>query len=697
MNIQHYFYLFLRYLWLILLLIAGALAAGWNYLNKQTPRYASKATILVNWGKETVIDIKNVKEDSLTGIDQLNSEVKLITSQEVMLEVAKTTGFSQKLAQETPEGRITNQTEGGVIGAMRSKISASLDKGTRLINIVAEETSPEGAANLANAVIDSFLKFKVLGKTSSTRDSIEFLVKETERLRGKLQETEKKLVEFREKNNLPDIEASKVSAVETRLSTLNSQLTEAQTKRLAVETDLAVIDKVDANDIAGLLRLSSVATLPEVAGLQTAFENRTSAFAALKQRYLQLHPKYISAQAELNDLKRRRDDAVRRAREDLKSQVSAVLENEQKLQQRVQEMTQEKFKLDQVAVPYNLLLKEKTSDEELYKTFETRLKEIVAAQTLVGENYTIVERAMQNPLPVFPRRMRTMVMAGLGALVLGVSLILLFDHLDSSVRTVDEAESLFQLPVMAAVPEGKEGDMRDGTVILTHPESAQAEAFRNLRASLSLLGEESGRRLFLVTSGIPGEGKTFTSTNLAASFAVQGFRTLLVDADLRRPALSANLLERDERKQDDYRGLSDVLSRIIKPEEGIRATKVDGLEVLPSGRKAPNPSELLSQPYMKEFLDDMLSRYDRVIVDSAPVNAVSDAITLGPLCHKVVLVIRYGHTPRRVVNRAVTLLKKGGASLVGTIMNRLPLNRGASYYYYYYGEGYHSNGKRKKK
>jgi polysaccharide biosynthesis transport protein len=263
---------------------------------------------------------------------------------------------------------------------------------------------------------------------------------------------------------------------------------------------------------------------------------------------------------------------------------------------------------------------------------------------------------------------------------------------------VDEAESIFSLPVMAAVPEAK-SEIKKGAIIVDQSGSPQAEAFRNLRASVSLLGEEAKRRLILVTSAIPSEGKTFTSTNLAASFAVQDLKTLIIDADLRRPALSSNLLESDDRKHEDYRGLSDVLSGICTTEEAIRETSIPNLSLLPSGRRAPNPGELLTAPLLDKLFEKFLTQYDRVVVDTAPVNAVSDALSLAPKCHVTLMVMRFGKTPRRVIKRAVTLLQKNGARLSGLIMNRMPTSRGASYYYYYYGEDYHgeSNGKSKSK
>jgi capsular exopolysaccharide synthesis family protein len=243
--------------------------------------------------------------------------------------------------------------------------------------------------------------------------------------------------------------------------------------------------------------------------------------------------------------------------------------------------------------------------------------------------------------------------------------------------------------VLAVVPEADLSKLTKGGNFLTEDSnSSQAESFRTLRASLSLLGEEDQRRLILVTSAIPAEGKTFTALNLAASLATQGLRTLMIDGDLRRPALSALLLEPDERKGTEFRGLTDVLSNLCSAKEAIRSTAIQNLDLLPSGRRAPNPAELLAQPNVVALLKQLTWEYDRVVIDSPPVNAVSDSLTLAPQMHAVVLVMRCGKTPRRATIRAIALLQKAGARMAGLVMNRMATHSGAAYYYYYYGDSY---------
>jgi capsular exopolysaccharide synthesis family protein len=216
------------------------------------------------------------------------------------------------------------------------------------------------------------------------------------------------------------------------------------------------------------------------------------------------------------------------------------------------------------------------------------------------------------------------------------------------------------------------------------PASSLAEAYRTLRVSLSMLGPEEERRVLLFVSAVPEEGKTYTSLNTAVVLAQQGYRTLLIDADLRRPSLHKAIQARVQMPI----GLTDFFSGNSKLQEVIQQTDIENLFLLPAGRRAPNPAELLSSSDLGKLIEQLLKKFDRIVIDSAPVNAVSDTLVLAPHAHKTILVIRAGKTHRKAIERGLLLLRKSGAKLAGFVLNRLPTGRAASYYYYYYGDKY---------
>jgi succinoglycan biosynthesis transport protein ExoP len=272
------------------------------------------------------------------------------------------------------------------------------------------------------------------------------------------------------------------------------------------------------------------------------------------------------------------------------------------------------------------------------------------------------------------------------------------DAIDSSLRTVDEAETYLELPALASIPEqrnvirrtprkadGHSQAGRHSLIIISDLESRQAEAFRTLRASISLLGRESDYRSFLFTSAIPSEGKTFVSLNFASSLAQQGLKTVIIDADLREPKLKQDLLS----EKDDLPGLTDLLSAQICLADAVRPTAYDNLSLLPAGRRAPDPAQLLSNKEFGGIIEQLLNDFDRVVIDSPPVNAVSDVLLIAASAHATCMVVRAGKTPKKAILRATYQLRTAHAKVAGFIFNRLPVGgRSAGYYYYDYGNRY---------
>lgn len=219
--------------------------------------------------------------------------------------------------------------------------------------------------------------------------------------------------------------------------------------------------------------------------------------------------------------------------------------------------------------------------------------------------------------------------------------------------------------------------------MLKEPDSIAAESFRSLRAGLSLLGPEDERKVLLFTSAVPSEGKSFSSTNYAVSLAQQGHRTLLIDADLRRPSIHKIF-----GTTRDLPGVTDVLVGRAELAATARTCEVENLYVLAGGSKAPNPAELLSSQSFAEVVAEATRQFDRIVIDSAPVLAVSDTLIITPYVQSLCLVVRSGHTPRNAVQRAIGLLEGVGNRPVGLVLNRLPRKSGISYYYYYSEHGY---------
>ena len=284
----------------------------------------------------------------------------------------------------------------------------------------------------------------------------------------------------------------------------------------------------------------------------------------------------------------------------------------------------------------------------------------------------VVEPAITPDLPVWPKRAAVLAISGLAGIFFGLLIIMGLSVSDTSIKTVDDAETRLHLSVFSAVPQVR-GVKRVKThlVVVERAKSSGAEAFRTLRTSLSMLGKAEERRVFLFTSAMPSEGKTFCSLNYSASLAQLGLKTLLIDADMRRPSIEATLMGRDTKQP----GLTDYLTGQKKFEEVAQPTKVENLLFVSGGAVAASPAELLAKDGLERIIKEALLHYDRVVLDSAPINAVSDTLLMLRSVQTVCLVVRAASTSARYVLRCVRLPPGRAGAPLGHHPNRMPHRR----------------------
>lgn len=228
-------------------------------------------------------------------------------------------------------------------------------------------------------------------------------------------------------------------------------------------------------------------------------------------------------------------------------------------------------------------------------------------------------------------------------------------------------------------------------ITVTQPKSTASESYRGIRTSLFFSAADNAPRVVLVTSAAPAEGKTMTAANVAVTMAQAGNRVLVIDCDMRRPRMHRMFnVPRD-------RGVSNVLVGNCSLEEAIIPSSVQGLDVLPAGPVPPNPSEMLGSQNMGKLFQALRGRYDRIIVDSPPITAVTDAVILTRLTDGVLLVVRAGETHREIVKNGIALLQGASANILGAILNGVNMGRDSYYYYQYYYYYYGEDGDRKRK
>ena len=676
----YYLHLLLRYIWLFLAIAIIAAAAGAYMALRQPQKYTATAVIQVEQQEQMVL--RTDQAVRLEAPDYMTTIVATLTGDSFLVRVAKAANLLNDPEFFAPRPEPPSDAE--IADRMRMLVSASVRKLTRLIDVSVTDISPERAKLIAETLVKEFIRQAIEQRMAVAGVANDFLRDEANKLKVKLEASEEKLQKYKEDQNAVSLQDDQNITVE-KLKELNAQVGQAKNERIRLESDIELLRTIPAEDIDRMVQIPSVSAISQVQTLRGQIVNAEAELAATQKRYLPQHPITIQAITQLNQLKSALRDTLRNAGEILGTQYQAAVDAEKKLTEALKEQEQIALELNKIAIPYNVLQREVDSDRAMYDAVNARLRETNVSLGVETTPFRIVEE----PMVAKPVPRPLLKMLGLGlflGIALGAGAIFGLDMLDSSLRYVDQAESFLKLPVLAVVSEleGKRGD-RIPSVFPEGSHSQQAEAFRHMRTTLSLLGDEAHRRVFLLTSPIPGEGKTFCAYNAALAFAVEGQKTILVDADLRMPAVHKIFSDAEGARR--HVGLSDYLAGNTDIDRIIMAGPQENLSVICAGGKTSNPGELLSAEAFVTLIKTLVDKFDRIILDSAPVNAVSDTLRITPLAHYVCLVVRAAKTPKKAVARAKKLIENARGKLAGFILNRVHLGRDSAYYFYHYAYG----------
>jgi len=673
-------------LWLVFLFIVFGILAALGYIRRAPVLYASTATIQVEQVERKIINVdKSGYPEDLRNLDVVPTIAQSLKSRALLERVIDTNRLSSDprfvgLIEEAP-------TRERLYRALAGMLEVRVRRGTRLIDITAISPFPEMTDTIVNSLVEEYMRSTGEEHVSSTEVATESLVQEAQRLKKKLTESENALQAYREQTGTVSLDQNKDTVV-AKMKELSTRVTAAKSARINAESDYAQLQKL-GNDVEALLVLPVVARDPKVVEIQMTINKLESDLANLRQRYKEKHPKFIQAVSQIEEWKQTFTNAVRKVPETVKVALESARAAEKALEDALKAQETAAMELDKAAIQYNVLLREVDSDRALYEAVLNQLKQTTVDTKAQPTRVKLVQPGYRPEVPFAPNKLK-IVLISLGFSILaGCFLAVGLQAIDHSYKTVDTVESETGLPVLSAIPMLRElRTSKTRLVVSDDPKSPGAEAFRTLRVSLSMLGKAQDRRTFLMCSALPQEGKTFTSLNYAAALAQQGLRTVLIDCDLRKPSVEEYFGEKESQRP----GVTDYLTGQKTMDEIVVQSKLDKLCYIPAGTTAPNPAELLGQGGFPGLLAEALQRFDRVVVDTAPVHAVSDTLLIAPHVQTACLVTRAAKTPRKAVLRALQMLRTAGAPIAGIVFNQLPRRGGAGYGYYYssyYDYGYY--------
>jgi capsular exopolysaccharide synthesis family protein len=614
----------------------------------------------------------------------LTTQFKIIESYSILTNVITTLHLDEKLAAQTgdppwPMDKTYN--------ALFSKISVEQTRMTSLIEISVKNSDPKLAADIANAIVDAYRASR-LDKWKGDRFS--GIVALQEKLAGeetKLGNMETNLNELRVTLQISDLEEESPVAsatIETeQLKEYQHEETMALTDYLEYSNILAGIALIPTNELGEALNTAYAhQTDSELNELAMRLATAKDKLAAVTNDFGPSHTEFLTAQKQFEQAQHDYDNKLTGIISGLKERVEIDRENMQVMQRLKADMEEKRNKLAQKNQPYFSLKRRiedlRRNNEELNRTIQKEMAEV--GQPLQS---IVIVRDPARPVlrPVSPKTFVIIPFGILVGLMVGVSLAFFIEYLDTSVKTIDDVERALQAPVLGVIPQNIGNIMEDGA------ETPHAEAYRVLRTNILFSRKNESWNTISVLSGGAGEGKTTTLFNLAVIFAQNGQRVLVVDSDLRRPAIHKML------HVSNTIGLTDFLLKQRTLDEIIQKTKMPTLDFIASGKLPSSSMSILGSPQMKETIQELKRRYDFIFFDSPPLLGVSDASILASEMDMILQVIQYRRYPQPMTLRAKQMILKVGGNLVGIVLNNINMSQDENYYYY---SGYYEYGSQQK-
>jgi len=658
-------------IWLIILCVLLAGMAGVAYINLSPPIYRAQAVIRVDEGAQRVLKAGENGIVDLSRDEIIKTTEQSLTSPELLLQLVKRNDLDKDPA--FLPGLKRPASDSRVVEELAKQISVQVRRGTWLIDIGVLDRSPVMAQKIADLLIKEFAYESFRRRSEGTEMASNFLLEESKRLKANLAKSEEALQAYKEEHQAGDL-GEKENSVSEKSRTLNRLVAEAKATRLKLEADYGQTKKLGTNPPAGLLAIPAIASSSPVIALEKAVSEKEAEVAALTEMYK--HPIHTGAVKQLEQLRESLDRTVLQAAQEVTNAYDSAVANEKKMEEALREQDRAALQLSKMSISYDMLHQEVESDRALYESVLNRSKENDATKNAVQDTIAVVSHPLLPDRPVLPHKGRILLICFIGGLTLGCGLALLSRALNHSFRTPDEAERRLGVPALGVIPKcARPKWLTDDLLLLERPGSGTAESFRNLRTSLSLLGKNSGYKAFLFTSAGISEGKSFCAINCAAAFAQQGLKTLLIDADLRSPSLDGIFFD-----GAPVQGLTGILTDQTDLDCAVRLTNINKLFVLCAGRQFDSPTELLAGERFGQLIRETTAKFDRVVVDSAPVNAVSDTLLLAGHLQATCLVVST-RTSAETVFQAARKLCNGGSTLVGFIFNRVSRHHGGDHLY----------------
>jgi len=548
-------------------------------------------------------------------------------------------------------------------------------KETSIISLNMVSQDPAHAAEWLNVFVDEYIALNIADNLQRTQKVYDVIQSKLDPLREQLANSEQSLVTFRERKGSLLFADQDKNVISEQINMLTTEYAKTKTERIRLETKLTALDNLAPGRLSGTA-LPEILQDPTISQLQQQ-KNDIEMEITQKSGTLKAgHPVMKDLQSRLEGVNILMEHQIESLTNSIRTDFEIVKKRESALYRNLQNLKDQSIELARQSLELERLQRNYDQNKAFLEDMLARSKETDISASAAVNNVRIIEPAEMPRAPFSPNISRSAALGLILGLFLGIGVVLALDFLDQTIRSPEQAERILGLEVLGVVPEAQEG--------LGH---ATTEALQALRTALILASRGEGGHVLVVTSAIPGEGKTTIATELAGTLARAGASVLLIDADLRKPKVH-RLFD-----LENSRGLTTLMMGEAKLDDLTRPGKdIKGLEILTTGPLPPNPPELFAKPRFDSFLKEVRERYNWIVIDTPPIVSVTDPVICASHSDMALMVVRYATARHPIIRDALRHISRSGVHLAGILLNRFDIQREHYYSQYsYYRYAYNDN------
>ena len=637
-----------------------------------TPIYEAEVTVQVLKHGAQVLRVADVVENSITSDSDFNTQIKILESVAILQNVANRL-TPEELKQLTDPYKSRSGDVPSTVAVLYENRKILPQRFTLITMVRFRHPNPKVAARMANLIASEYIAYNSRLRVEESMKAVDDLKDRADQQRKRVDEIANALQAFRQKGNLISLVQSK-DIVTEKLKALNAMATQASSRLKDAQIKWNLVQDWTKSN-RDLTELSFIASQPKVNSLLLQITNQQLTLAQLRERYKDKHPKLIEAVNTLAQAELEMQSALATASSSIKAEYEDATRTDAEARQALADQEVKSFDLDKAAVEYENLDRDFRVNNQLLEAMISRIRETSVSSSIETDSARIIDRAFEPSSPVSPRTFANLMMGLVGGVVLGVGVAYLVALVDDRVKTLFDVERLVGLPLLAIIPRVERLEQPDKAQVVSNgADRMTVEAFLSLYSTLRVNDDSRNAKFILVTSTLPGEGKSFVASNLALTFAVQGQRTVIVDCDLRKPNIQRSFRLRASKGLVNHcvQGvpLEDVIVKQVQP----------NLDVITVGDRAKNPVQLINSPEFEAMLAALGQRYDRVVLETPPLGAVSDVLNILPLMDGALYAIQFNRVKRGAARRCVRRLLAANVPVFGAVLNDMDSGLTGDYY-----------------